>query len=107
MVFGTDVTDTMCLSHTGEHVLAGNVAPSLEQRVAQRKTHDFTKTVSLAVSGSRNGQRGQRSKWEEAGVKQSEKIRVHLRSKGIHVLRRSHWVERCPIDQFEWPGPHP
>ncbi|HLN41670.1 MAG TPA: hypothetical protein VK215_04405 [Acidimicrobiales bacterium] len=41
-----------------------------------------------------------------AGVKLSKEVRGYLRSQGIHVLRRGYWVERLPVDQFEWPGSH-
>jgi hypothetical protein len=86
--------------------LARNVASPLEKGITQRETHGFAHAVNLAIGGGGKSQRGQRGAWEATGVKLSKEVRCHLRSQGIHVLRRRYGVEWLPVDQFEWPGSH-
>ena len=106
VVFGIDITHTMCVGHVDEDILARNVASPLEEGVTQRQTHGFPHAVTLAVGGGGQRQGRQRGSWEVAGVKLSEEVRDHLRSQGIYVLRRRYGVEWLPVDQFEWPRSH-
>jgi len=98
IVFRSNITDAVCISYLDEHQWARNITSTFEERVAQGKAHSFTNAITLPVGGSGNSQSRQRGMWEVAVVKLGEKVRGHLCSQGIDVLRGSHCVERRPID---------
>ena len=96
----------MCRGHSEKNVLTGNVTAPLKEGVTQRETHHFADTVTLAAGSRGKSQRGQRGAREVAGVEMREEIRCHLRSQGVHVLRRGDGVEGSPVDKLQRPGSH-
>jgi len=107
IVFGADINDTVCICYRHKYPWERNVTSTFKQRIAQCNADSFTDAITLPVGGRGNSQGGQRGAWEVAGVKLGEEVRGHLCSQGVDVLGGGHWVERRPVDQFEWPGPNP